>query len=307
MAQPDIVLQNIIPATVLPFTDDGDPDLPTYESFVMHLVESGVGGVCVNADSGEGMSLYPEERRQVTKSAVRAVEGRVPVVCGVFAGFTSEAQRRAEEAAEDGATALLVFPSIYFRGQSLNPEIVVNYYRAIHRASGLPLVAFQLLDDLGGVEYDTLTLIAIMSEPGVIAIKDASFDARKFRTTMNAIRSHVPDRSILSGNDNFIYESLLMGADGALIGAGSFATSLQVALYCAIRDRRFDDATSLAEQLDPLVQVLFRQPIRNYRVRIKEGLVAQGLFRSAMVREPLTPLDKEEATAIRRLAATVTP
>lgn len=307
MATPDLALQNIIPATVLPFTDEGDLDLPTYESFVAELVKCGVGGVCVNADSGEGMSLYPEERRQVTKSAARAVGGRVPVICGVIASFTAEAQRRAEEAAEDGANALMVFPNVHFRGDSLDPEMVVDYYRAIHQASGLPLVAFQLLDDLGGVEYDVETLVAIMNEPSVVAIKDATFDARKFRSTMSTLRVHAPGRAILTGNDNFIYESLLMGADGALIGAGSFATSLQVSLYHAVKERRFDDAARLGEQLDALVRVLFRQPIRNYRARIKEGLVAQGLFRSAAVRKPLAPLDKDEVAEIRRLAATVEP
>ncbi|MEQ8716819.1 MAG: dihydrodipicolinate synthase family protein [Acidimicrobiales bacterium] len=294
------LLQGIVAATVLPFRDDGAPDLDSYSRFVDHLVIEGVGGLAINADSGEGMSLWPAERVDVGKAAVEAAAGRVPIVAGVMASFTDLACRNAEEAAGYGADALLVFPNAHLRGRPLDPEVPLRYLRRIHEASGLPIVAFQLQDDLGGVVYEPETLEAIVTSPFITAIKESTFDAYKFRRTMSLVRSVAPDVSFLSGNDNFIHESFVLGADGALIGAGSIATGLQVQMFDAVRRRDYEAAAGIAEKIEPLMVAVFGAPIRDYRARTKEGLVALGLFENASVREPLLDCPAEEADAVRQ-------
>lgn len=291
-------LRGIIAATVLPFTDEGKPDLPTYQHFIDLLISAGVGGLAINADSGEAMSLWPQERRAVMQAAAEAAAGRVPLVSGVIASFTDQACQIAAEAAADGADGLMVFPNVHLRGHPLNPALPLRYLRRIHEASGLPLVAFQLQDALGGVEYEAETLAAIVEQPFVAAIKESTFDAQKFRATMDLVRRVRPDLSFLSGNDNFIYESFILGADGALIGAGSIATSLQVQMFQAVKAAQFAAAATLDQRLQSLMRVLFKAPIRDYRVRIKEGLVAQRIFPTALVREPLLQIDEAERKAI---------
>ncbi len=294
-----MTLQGIIAAAVLPFGENGSPDLETYQGFVEHLVQAGVGGLAINADSGEGMSLWPEERRAVMRAAREVAKGRVPLVSGLVASFTAQAQRLAEQAAEDGADYLMVFPNVHMRGHPLDPELPRRYYEAIHRACGLPLVAFVLQDALGGVEFEREALLGIVSLPFVKAVKEATFDAYKFRHTMDAIRQCRRDCAVLTGNDNFIYESFILGADGALIGAGSIATRLQVEMFEAVRTGNYRHAAAIYEKLEPLMRVLFAPPIRDYRARIKEGLVMLGIFKDARVREPLLPVSREEREAIR--------
>jgi 4-hydroxy-tetrahydrodipicolinate synthase len=294
----DARLRGVVAATALPFLETGGPDLHTYVRFVDALIGDGVGGLAVNSDSGEGMSLWPEERRAVLRAAVEAAGGRVPIVAGVVAAFTDQACRIAAEAAEEGATHLMVFPNVHLRGRPLDPEVPLRYLRTIHEASGLPIVAFQLQDALGGVEYEPDTLAAIVREPFVAAIKESTFDAHRFRVTMGLVREVAPDVSYLSGNDNFIYESFVLGADGALIGAGSIATRLQTSMFEAVQAREWDEAAALAARLEPLMRAVFKAPIRDYRARTKEGLVALGLFPNAIVREPLLPVEDAERREI---------
>lgn len=288
----------VVAATVLPFDDDGQPDIGVYQRFVDELVSAGVGGLAVNADSGEGMSLWPDERRTVMRAASDVTAGRVPLVAGLIASFTDQACRLGEEAAADGADLLMVFPNVHLRGRPLDLEVPLGYLEAIHRASGLPLVAFQLQDALGGVEYDEDAVRAIVELPYVVAIKESTFDAHKFRATMDLVRTVAPGVSFLSGNDNFIYESFVLGADGALVGAGSIATHEQVAMFEAVRAGRWDEAAELNERLEPLMRVLFRPPIRDYRARIKEGLVGLQAFPNASVRRPLLEVDDDERSVI---------
>src|SRR5919202_1270087 len=121
----------------------------------------------------------------------------------------------------------------------LGGKIPEAYYGAIAVEVGLPLVAFQLLSALGGVEYTPEALRRILLIDSVIAIKEATFDALKFRSTMKLVRALPREISFLSGNDNFIYESLVLGADGCLIGFGTLACREQVQMYEAVQARDF--------------------------------------------------------------------
>ena len=62
------------------------------------------------------------------------------------------------------------------------------------------------------------------SVEGVVAIKEASFDARRFVDTARLLEGLPRPITLLTGNDNFILESFLLGATGALIGFGAVMT-----------------------------------------------------------------------------------
>ena len=78
------------------------------------------------------------------------------------------------------------------------------------------------------MNFEPDTLRAMASVDGVVAIKEASFDARRFVDTVNLIADLPRPITLLTGNDNFILESFMLGATGALIGFGAVMTREQV-------------------------------------------------------------------------------
>jgi dihydrodipicolinate synthase/N-acetylneuraminate lyase len=58
-------------------------------------------------------------------------------------------------------------------------------------------------------------------------------------------------------------------------------------------------ANELYARLTPLIDAIFRPPVRNYRARVKEGLRMQGILSSAAVRPPLLPISDSEREEIR--------
>ena len=80
---------------------------------------------------------------------------------------------------------------------------------------------------------------------GVVAIKEASFDARRFVDTARLIADLPRPITLLTGNDNFILESFMLGATGALIGFGAVMTREQVDMIEAWQAGRIDEATAL--------------------------------------------------------------
>jgi 4-hydroxy-tetrahydrodipicolinate synthase len=149
------------------------------------------------------------------------------------------------------------------------------------------------------VEFTEESLARVFSIPGVKAIKEAAFDARKFADVVKFIRGNGYDVAILTGNDNFILESFMLGCDGALIGFGTLATAMQVEMYRAWTAGDFRRAMELGAIIQPLADVIFAPPVRDYRARTKEALVMQGVIAEAHVRPPLLPVDDRERERIR--------
>ncbi len=277
-------LDGLIPATVLPMTADGAIDEPALRSYIGWVVEQGPVALAINVDTGEGPHLTHDEKVRILR-IVRDVTD-IPIVAGLAGPSTDAAVRQATEFGAAGADALLVFPIPAYLSEPLDVRVPVNYLEAV-AGVGLPLILFQLQPALAGVNFEPDTLRAMASVEGVVAIKEASFDARRFVDTVNLIAELPRPITMLTGNDNFILESFILGATGALIGFGAVMTREQVQMIEAWQAGRIDEARALGERVQRLADVVFAKPVGDYRVRLKECLRILGVLESAHVRRPI--------------------
>jgi len=289
----------LIPATLTPMKKNFEVDYEQLEDYVKWLLKHDIGGVAVNVDTGEGPMLYPDERTSILKVFSRIVAGRIPIIAGLHARNTMEAVKLGLEAKEAGADGLLVFPHPAFVGEP-NESMIYDYHSEISEKVGLPIVLFQLQPALGGVDFAPQTLLKLASIRNVIAIKEASFDAKKFVNVVHTLKKAERKIMVLTGNDSFIYESLVLGAEGGLLGFGTIAIDQQVEMFNLISKGKLKEAGEIWEGLLPLEEVIFAQPVRDYRARLKEALVMMGVLKTSYVRPPLRPVSEEEKAAIRK-------
>ena len=284
-------LDGLIPATVLPMHADGSIDEAGLRSYISWVVGQRPVALAINVDTGEGPHLTHEEKVQVIEIVRDTTD--TPIIAGIAGPSTAAAVRQASEFKRAGADGFLVFPIPAYLSEPLNPQVPVAYHRAIAEV-GLPLVIFQLQPALAGLNFEPDTLRAIASVDGVIGMKEASFDARRFVDTARLLESLPRPITLLTGNDNFILESFMLGATGALIGFGAVMTGEQVAMIDAWRDGRLDDARALGRRVQRLSDVVFARPVGDYRVRLKECLRILGVLDASHVRLPLLGLDDAE-------------
>jgi 4-hydroxy-tetrahydrodipicolinate synthase len=254
-------LDGLIPATVLPMTADGAIDEPGLRRYVRWIAAQGPVALAVNADTGEGPNLDARERVRVIEIAREETD--LPLVTGLFD------PDEAEDALRAGAEAALVFPVA---------DDIVGYHREI-ADHGIGVIAFQLQTALGGVEYSRETIEAVTALDGVIAIKEASFDRDRFTETVK-----ISAKPVLTGNDNFVLESFELGSTGALVGFGAVHTAEQVAMIAAWQGGDVDEARAASARLQPIADAIFAPPVTEYRRRLKELLVAQGVIDVAHMR-----------------------
>jgi 4-hydroxy-tetrahydrodipicolinate synthase len=295
-----IDFRGLFPATVLPMTEDAHIDEPALRSYMRHVADTTIHGVAINVDTGESAHLTHEERVRVLEIVVDEIGDRLPVIAGLPAQFTDQAVAFGRDYKAAGASALLVFPLSAFQGAPLGVDMVVRYHTAVGDRVGLPLVLFNLLPVLGGVLLPAEIIGRLCGLAPVVAIKDASFDQRIFVELVAAVRQQQRSIAILTGDDPFIHESFVLGADGALLGFGAVPTRQLAEMVDLAVSGRLAESKEIMDRLTPLERAMFAPPVRDYRARAKEALVMQGILPRATVREPLLPASPGDRDAIRQ-------
>jgi 4-hydroxy-tetrahydrodipicolinate synthase len=284
-------LNGLIPATVLPMHEDGSIDEETLRSYISWIAAQGPVALAINVDTGEGPHLSHDEKVRILQVVDDTTD--IPIVAGLAGPSTDAAVRQARDFKAAGADAFLCFPIPAYLSEPLDLRVPVQYHEAIAQV-GLPLILFQLQPALAGLNFEPDVLRAMAQVDGVVAIKEASFDARRFVDTARLLEDLPRPITLLTGNDNFILESFMLGATGALIGFGAVMTREQVDMIDAWNEGRIDDARALGKRVQRLADVVFARPVGDYRVRLKECLRILGVLENAHVRRPLLPISEEE-------------
>ena len=288
----------VIAGVGTPMREDESIDWTSLEAHLESFAGCGLAGMVVNADTGEGALLTPDEREAVLRFAVRQIGDRVPVAAGVVAAHTASAAASARAAGALGAAALQVFTPPVFMGTPLAAEPVVAYYEAIAAATDVPLIVYQAPTGLG-VTFELDVLRRLAEVPGVAAIKESSWSPAGFAESAEVFAGG-HDVALHSGHDSFILESLLAGADGAMLAAAATDAGAYATMWA---QRGTAGAAEIQAALDPYLEGLFAPPLRDFRARLKAMLARDGAIAAPTVRAPLQRIGSGEADALHTALA----
>lgn len=296
-----VSFHGVIPAHLLPFTDDLRIDEPNLRRHLRALIDvEGVTGITTNAHASEVATLTADEQRRLLDIVLDEVSGRVPVISGVYQDGSAKAARIAADAEAAGADGLLVFPTVVFDGGAqLRPEMAVGHYAAIADATSLPMIAF-VYPATSGLRLGTDSLVRICSEiDNVVAIKEWSNDIVSYERNLRALRALDRPVSVLSSFSRSLLASLVLGADGILSGHGSVVVDLHVALFRAVEKQDLTEARRVWDRIQPFAEACYADPFLDGHNRMKETLAQLGRIDAAYVRPPLQPVSDTERTTLR--------
>ena len=133
--------RGLYPAIVTPMTADGSLNEDAFRKALEFNIRSGVHGFWVAGGTGESILLTEEENNRISEICADQGEGRVNNIMHVGANTTVQAVRQAEYAARAGVQAVCAVPPFFY---GASDESVVEYYRAVGAAAGLPLFVYNL-------------------------------------------------------------------------------------------------------------------------------------------------------------------
>ena len=290
----------VIPAVLLPFFDDLSIDESSYRKHLRDVASvKGISALTTNAHSTEVASCTFDEQRRVLEITQDEVGAQLPIVNGIYADGSMEAQRLAKMAHEGGASALLVFPSaIYTFGQK--PDMAVEHFKRIAEVTDLPLIAFQY-PLAGGQGYPLSTLIKMIEAvPTLAAIKDWCGNAQLADRQIRALQTRTPQVNVLSTHSAWLFSSLVLGCNGLLSGSGSVIADLQAQLFEAVQSKDLALAQNIHNRIYQTAEVFYADPFVDMHNRMKEALVLLGKIPRAVVRPPLTKISEAEIQRIKQ-------
>jgi 4-hydroxy-tetrahydrodipicolinate synthase len=267
---------------VTPFKDD-KIDLKSYERLVNHYINEGVDGIMPVATTGEVPTLSEEEYEAILEKTMELTEGKVGVFPGL-GGYNTKALINKLKLVEKYKVDGILSVSPYYNRP--DQRGIYEHFNAISESTDLDIVVYNIPYRTGrNIENETLFKLA--EKKNIIGVKDASGD---FNKTIDLLLNRPEGFSVLSGEDAFFYNALLLGGDGGIMASAHLRTKDFIKVYNDIQNNDYKEALRTWKDLGRIIPMLFKEP---NPTPIKYILEQKGQIDSGEVRLPLVEITEE--------------
>jgi 4-hydroxy-tetrahydrodipicolinate synthase len=229
----------LIPAVPVPFTEDGELDVPGLGVLLRAIRDSGVDGAFLPGTTGEFIALDDDERMTVIAEAL-SVFGPEQTIAHIGAASARQAERLAARAAELGAVNLSAITPYYLPAGG---RALVDYYRRVSEAAPEARIYCYLFRARTTTVVSPEQLAELAAIPGVVGAKISGEPTATVREYLAATPAGF---TVLTGNNHEFGEVVRAGGAGCVSAVSSVFPVPFVALAAALR-RGDDEAAAAAE------------------------------------------------------------
>ena len=202
-------------ALITPFKEDFSIDYEALENLVNYHLDNGADFFCILATTGESPCLSREEKDQLTAIIKRIVNGRVPILKYCGGNNTAAVVEEIKTTDWSGIDGILSICPYYNKPSQ---EGLYQHFKAIAKASPLPIVLYNVPGRVG-VNMTAETTVRIASEfTNVVAIKEASGNLEQVDEIIKNKPKHF---EVISGDDALTFPMIASGAVGVISVIGN--------------------------------------------------------------------------------------
>jgi len=282
--------KGVMPAITTCFNEDLHVDHDFVKAHCRWLLDNGCTGIVALGSLGEGATLSFDEKLDILRTCVGAVNGRAPVVASISALTTAEAVALAKAASDIGCDGLMVLPPYVYKGDWREMKTHVG---AVFASAPLSCMLYN-----NPIAYGTDFLPEQIRElaeeySNFEAVKESSTDARR----VSAIRALLDRRLEISvGVDDAVLEAIGVGARGWIAGLANALPRESVDLFNCGMNGDSDKAFEMYRWFLPLLRM---DTVPNFVQLIKLVQAELGMG-NARVRPPRLELVGEELAQTKK-------
>ncbi len=291
-------------------------------------IQAGIDGIMVLGSAGEWAYLNDEEKKRVLTAAVKAADGRVPVIAGISSFGTDQAVENMKMAQDLGAAAGLDLLAVNL---PISHASVMRHYERLAAEAGMPLLYYSYP---AAQHYDPTVeeYAELLGIDGIVGTKNSRMDMDFLGRLVEKMGEKGLERTILTGSSLCGYSAMKAGADGVMCPHVCHWPDKIVRMIAHCRSGEWEAARREQAELDVLLglygypamdgEKCFEMWERNVRGPVKEGgkpspntIAMQkeacrllGLPVTAAVKDPvgqLTPEQAAHAEAVLRKAGLI--
>ncbi|MDO4780042.1 MAG: 4-hydroxy-tetrahydrodipicolinate synthase [Bacteroides sp.] len=278
-------------ALITPFKQDDSVDYDALIRMTDYLVKNNADFLVVLGTTAETPTLTEEEKKEITRTVVNRVDGKIPIVLGVGGNNTAAVVSSLKNDDFTGIDAILSVVPYYNKPSQ---EGIYQHYKAVSEATQLPIILYNVPGRTGVNMTAETTLRIARDFSNVVAIKEASGNI----TQMDDIIKNKPNNfEVISGDDGITFPLITLGAVGVISVIGNafpreFSRMTRLALQ-----GDFANALAIHHKFTELFNLLF---IDGNPAGVKSMLNAMGMIENKL-RLPLVPTRITTFEAIRKV------
>ena len=265
-------------ALVTPF-QNAKVDVSAIHRLVEFQLKNGTAAIIACGTTGEPATMDGDERELVVREAVRAADGRIPVIAGTGANCTQNVIDTARRYEGLGCAAQLVVTPYY---NKTTPEGLYRHFMEIAEHTSLPILIYNVPSRTTiDISPEILDRLAVSGR--FIGIKESSYN---IPFVMDKIR-RVGDRlTLYSGNDDTALPLMALGAQGVISVVANVLPKIMADMTARHLDGKHEEALDLQLRLLPFIQAMFAEVSP---IPCKAAMEMTGLC-GGEVRLPLVPI-----------------
>ncbi len=281
---------SIVPV-VTPFKQ-GDVDHDTLAALIDWQIASGSHGISVTGTTGEPGALSLAERKAVMRTAVEAVNGRVPFVPGTGSTNHAETLELSRFAQEIGADALLVIAPYYCRPSQ---EGLFQHFDSVAKSVDIPIILYNIPGRTAvNIEIDTVARLKEAND-NIIGVKESNKDFEHINRLLHKMGT---DFLVYSGIELLCFPILAIGGAGYVSATGNLMPAKVASLYNLVAAGKWEEARRNHYELMTLNDAIFLE-INPVPVKTILGMMGKC---SPEVRLPLAPVSPENHAKLAAIA-----
>lgn len=240
---------------ITPADPDGRVDVAALQTLLARLVSAGVDSIGLLGSTGSYPYLSRAERRRAIEAAVECVGGAAPILAGIGAMTTREAEALARDAAAAGADGGLLAPVSY---QRLTDDEVFGHFTAVAGASDLPICIYNN-PGTTGFTFSPALVGRLSGVANIAAAKNPAPEPDAVAAHLEDLRTRVPAGFSLGFSVDWnAAEAMIAGADAWYSVLAGTLPAPCVAIARAAADGDAAGARRLNAALEPIWSVFRR-------------------------------------------------
>ncbi|MEO6001485.1 MAG: dihydrodipicolinate synthase family protein [Chitinophagaceae bacterium] len=288
--------KKFVPVMITPFNLKAKVDHDTVSTLIEFYLAAGVKGFFANCLSSEMYSISEDERLDLTRHIVKAVNGRVPVVATGSFGLTIEDKAIFSKKIYDtGIEAVILITGHFANVDDPDTVLLKNFDRMFKLTGNIPMGLYECPAPYKRIISSEI-LSTLLATDRLVYHKDTSIDREQVKAKLAVVKgSKLEFYDAHTPNGAF---SLQMGAKGMSSISGNFYPEILVWLCNNAtnpeKQKEVEWLQSELTRVDPLIHIAYPMSAKYFLQ--KRGLPVRTISRSHILE--LTPEQKQTLNEI---------
>ena len=286
----EVNLRGLGVALITPFNDDNSIDFESITKLIDFQLENGTDYIVALGTTAETPTLSANEKKEVAKFIVKAVNDRVPVVLGVGDNNTAALVEDLKTIDFTGISAVLSVTPYYNKPTQ---EGLYQHYKAISEVSPRPIILYNV-PGRTGVNMTAETTLRLAKEcKNVIAVKEASGNLEQIEYILEGAPEGF---RVISGDDAITTAIIELGGIGVIsVFGNAFPKKMAWLVDSALEGKSVGVREKMEEEYSDLFHLIFAE---GSPAGVKSILSQKGFVKNKL-RLPLTPVSEKTELLIR--------